>query len=198
MTDADQYAIPLSKRLRYRNTFYHREPRLDIRSIEDSETGAYDFIVSSDVLEHVAPPIVNAFTNLRRLLKSGGVLILTVPFVVEGDTIEHFPDLDEYQIEKKNSSYVLTNKTLDGRVQRFSNLVFHGGPGSTLEMRLFSESGLRRELQQAGFEQIVFHREPCFERGIYWSGPWSVPITAVVAPQVPTAPAAASAAIAAR
>ena len=180
MTDSDKYAIPLAKKFRYRNTFYHREPRLDIQTLEDSQMAAYDFVVSSDVMEHVAPPISNAFINLRRLLKPGGLLVLTVPFIIEGDTLEHFPDLHEYQVEKKNGAYVLTNKTLDGGMQKFSNLIFHGGPGTTLEMRLFSESGLQRELRQAGFEQIVFHREPCFERGIYWNGPWSVPITAVV------------------
>ena len=35
------------------------------------------------------------------------------------------------------------NWTADGRIETFDDLVFHGGPGSTLEMRVFSEDALR-------------------------------------------------------
>ena len=52
---------------------------------------------------------------------------------------------------------------------------------NTLEMRLFSESGLRRNLEEAGFARVQVQREPCFRWGIYWDLPWSTPITAVAA-----------------
>ena len=181
MSDAPRLAAPLGRRLKYRNTFYHQEPRLDIHAPGAEHLGAYDFVISSDVFEHVDPPVEKAFANMRRLLKPGGLLVFTVPFAVQGDTVEHFPGLHQYTIENRGGTYVLVNTTADGRREEHANLVFHGGPGSTLELRLFSESGLRRNLEGAGFGRIAFHREPCFKWGIYWKAPWSVPITAIAA-----------------
>jgi SAM-dependent methyltransferase len=179
MSDPDQYADLLARRFRYTNTFYHAEPKLDIRSPEARHVGAYDFVVSSDVFEHVDPPVAPAFRNLRRMLKPRGLLVLTVPFVTWGETVEHFPELHHYAIEDRRGKPVLVNRTADGRTQEFTDLVFHGGPGHTLEMRVFSEAGLRHDLEEAGFTRIEFHREPCFARGIYWAEPWSVPVTAI-------------------
>ena len=179
MSDVGQYAEFLQRKLRYTNTFYHKNPRLDIQNPGPEHIGAYDFVISSDVMEHVPPPISSAFKNLRAILKTGGVLVLTVPFTMNDETHEHFPDLYEYQIVKRNGSYILTNRTVNGQVQEHGNLMFHGGPGSTLEMRVFSESGLFRELGRAGFGDITVHRESWCDAGIYWKDPWSVPMTAV-------------------
>ena len=178
MSDSAKYAMRLEKKLRYTNTFYHQAPVFDVQSAHNASAGSLDFVISSDVFEHVAPPIGTAFGNLRRVLRKGGALIFTVPFGVEGDTIEHFPELHDYRIEKRDGRFVLCNRTKAGVEQKFENVIFHGGPGNTLEMRLFSESGVRRELTHAGFTDIKLHREPVFERGIYWNAPWSVPITA--------------------
>jgi len=178
MSDSDKYATRLAAKLRYTNTFYHQAPRLDIQSPPAEYRGRFAFVISSDVFEHVAPPIERAFDNLHRVLAPGGVLVLTVPFATEGRTVEHFPELHEYALAKDGDEYVLSNRTVDGREQQFRNLVFHGGPGATLEMRLFSEPDLCRHLADAGFSDIRVHREPAFERGIYWKDPWSVPITA--------------------
>ena len=178
MSDAHIYAERLAARMRYTNTFYDREPRLDICAPGEAYLSACDFVLSSDVLEHVAPPVQVAFDNLRRVLKPGGLLVLTVPFVLEGRTVEHFPDLHDWSIERRGETPVLLNNTADGRRQEFGNLVFHGGEGATLEMRRFSEADLRANLQNAGFDDIRFHREPCFASGIYWHGAWSVPVTA--------------------
>lgn len=178
MSDSDKYAKPLASKLTYLNTFYHQHPKLDIQSPPSEYTQRFDFVISSDVFEHVAPPVDRAFRNLHNLLVPGGTLVFTVPFATEGETVEHFPDLYDYRIEKQGDMFVLTNRTRDGRVQTFPDLVFHGGPGTTLEMRLFSEADIRRHLEDAGFSDIQVHREPEFRFGIYWGAPWSVPITA--------------------
>jgi SAM-dependent methyltransferase len=80
LSDAWAYALPLAEKFSYENTFYHTEPRLDIADIDPARAGRYDFIIASDVFEHVAPPVARAFANARRLLKPGGKLIFTVPF----------------------------------------------------------------------------------------------------------------------
>lgn len=179
MSDAERYATRLARRLAYTNTYYHKAPRLDVLDPPPGYRERFRFIVSSDVLEHVAPPIATAFANLHAMLAAGGTLVLTVPFAVEGDTVEHFPELHDYRIVRRDGTPVLLNRTIDGRLQEYRDLVFHGGPGSTLEMRLFSEGALRRHLHEAGFRDVRVHREPVLEHGICWRHPWSVPITAV-------------------
>jgi len=179
LSDSPRYARRLAARLDYTNTYYHTEPRLDVLAPPREYLDRFRFIVSSDVLEHVAPPIDRAFANLHAMLVAGGTLVLTVPFAVDGDTVEHFPELHDYRIEQRAGGPVLVNRTIDGRVQEFDGPVFHGGPGSTLEMRLFSEGALLRHLHGAGFRDVRIHREPALACGIDWAHPWSVPITAI-------------------
>ncbi len=180
MSDWEVYAAGLKKKLDYSNTFFHKEPRLDITSIDPSQDKTLDFIISTDVLEHVLPPVSEAFVNMRRLLKPGGVLIFSVPYIKEGKTIEHFPNLHKYEILKVKDEYVLKNITKDGKKETFKDLAFHGGPGSTLEVRLFSEPSLIQSLQEAGFKTVRVSREPHYEYGIIWNIERSLPIVARV------------------
>lgn len=46
------------------------------------DDGSFDFVLLTEVLEHVAEP-QRALTELRRVLAPGGTLLLTVPFVGE-------------------------------------------------------------------------------------------------------------------
>jgi SAM-dependent methyltransferase len=159
MSDWEGYARILSKKLSYTNTFYHQEPRLDITQILPEQENLYDFIISTDVFEHIPPPVSVAFENAYRLLKPGGLLLFTVPYKKDGDTEEHFPLLYNYRLEEENGQPYLYNITRDGKEQVFRNLVFHGGGGFTLEMRLFSETGLLAELSNAGFTDIKIHHQ---------------------------------------
>jgi len=178
LSDSDTYAVPLAEKFDYTNTYYHCDPRLDIANPPTKMAGRYDFLIASDVFEHVVPPVSRAFTNAHRLLKPGGVFVFTVPFGLDLETVEHFPDLFDYTINEEAGQWVLHNRTADGRYQTFDNLVFHGGPGTTLEMRMFSRDGLEREFAQAGFKNVRVLAEPCLTHGILWTEPWSVPIVA--------------------
>ncbi|MEP6996943.1 MAG: methyltransferase domain-containing protein [Betaproteobacteria bacterium] len=178
LSDSPAYAVPLARKLGYTNTYFHAEPRLDIADVPAHRAGEADFIVASDVFEHVAPPVARAFANARRLLKPHGVLIFSVPFSLDADTIEHFPALHDYRLIETGGAWRLENRTSDGRIEIFTDLVFHGGPGTTLEMRLFSRAGLEREFAAAGFSRVRIADEPFAEHGIGWPEPWSVPMVA--------------------
>ncbi|MDR5881722.1 class I SAM-dependent methyltransferase [Caballeronia sp. LZ032] len=181
----DVYVNRLMHKLRYTNTFYHQEPFLDITKIDPSMEGTLDFIVSTDVFEHVAPPVSRAFENARRLLKHNGVFVMSVPFgtgdASQPDTIEWFPNLHDWHLENPDGDkWVLHNTTVDGRHEVFEDLCFHGGPGSTLEMRRFVRHDLIRQLVNAGFNDITFYSKSHFAHGIHWPHNWSVPLAARV------------------
>lgn len=178
MSDWDGYAVPLAKKLGYLNTYYHQEPRLDITDISDNDVASVDFIISTDVFEHVRPPVSLAFGNALKMLKPCGAFIFSVPYKLSGETIEHFPDLHDFRIEDRQGRRVLLNRTVEGIEQVFPDLVFHGGPGDTLEMRVFSESGVLRALEDAGFHDVRIMRAPCFEFGIWHATSSSLPIVA--------------------
>lgn len=168
MSDWEGYAERLAQKLTYTNTYFHKEPKLDIASIDDSLCATYDFVIATEVFEHVAPPVSIAFTNAHRLLKQGGVLIFSVP-VIKGVTREHFPDLHTYRVYEQNGSWLLSNETEDGKQQQYSELTFHGGPGTTLEMRVFGQDSLAQNFADGGFQQVRLHDEIVEKFGIVWN-----------------------------
>lgn len=179
MSDWEGYAGKLAEKFWYTNTYYHKEPRLDIsKAVPTSLLQSSDFVISSEVFEHIAPPVGRAFRNTFAILKPGGVFVLTVPYGNRLETVEHFPDLYDFTIIADNDTYWLENVTRSGEVQEFHDLVFHGGAGATLEMRVFGEAALLRHLAEAGFEEITVHRDPDYTHGIWWPEPWSFPMSA--------------------
>jgi SAM-dependent methyltransferase len=178
MSDTAQYAALLAEKFDYKNTFHDRPPRLDIMRPSEDQFGKYDFVISSEVLEHVPPPVEAAFANLHRLLKPNGILVLTVPYTLEDRTGEHFPELREFTVAPLGESSVLLNRTQDGRVQVFENLVFHLGSGPSLEMRQFSERDLIGKLVAAGFADVQVHNQDYAPYGIVQCEQWSLPISA--------------------
>lgn len=180
LSDWVGYAERLAKHLDYTNTYYHQEPRLDITAVPDALLGQLDFVISTDVFEHVARPVERAFDGARSLLKPGGVLILTVPYALEFDhTLEHFPELHDWSlVDQGDGRFELHDRRPDGVVQRYDQLIFHGGPGTTLEFRLFSRTSLLKHLEQAGFSNARIASEPMLAWGIHWPCNWSLPIIA--------------------
>jgi SAM-dependent methyltransferase len=178
LSDTTIYAAALAAQFDYVNTFLHARPRLDITDPDFPRYGGQDFVVASDVFEHVPPPVARAFENVRRLLAPGGKLIFSVPYSLDTDTVEHFPNLHEWRIETADGEPTLLNRAFDGTVTVHKHLVFHGGGGSTLEMRRFARAALERDLSDAGFSSFRVADEPYLPFGIHWPEPWSVPMVA--------------------
>jgi SAM-dependent methyltransferase len=177
MSDWPGYAVPLAQKMRYTNTFLHTEPLLDVTQPGDEWMGTLDFVISSDCFEHIVPPVSSAFKGLFDLLKPNGFVVFTTPHATDGPTREHFPDLHDYTITDGPEGMTLTNRTRRGEIQTFRDLRFHGGPGTVLEMRLFTRSSLIDEFARAGFARTtIYGPEPGY--GIVWE-PWvSVPWSA--------------------
>jgi SAM-dependent methyltransferase len=174
LSDEPLYANTLANKLGYLNTFYHRDPQFDITDSACGESSSLDFIIATEVFEHIPPPIQPAFNNLARLLKPDGFVVFSTPWRPDGYTTEHFPDLYRWTLTKIGEEYVLVNKTRSGKYELFDELVFHGGAGQTLEMRLFSRPSLEQHFLAAGL-QAEFPSEPCLKYGIIFNKPWSLP-----------------------
>ncbi|HML17197.1 MAG TPA: methyltransferase domain-containing protein [Bryobacteraceae bacterium] len=178
MSDAPELAERLAEKFDYTNTFYHQAPVFDVTTPDDRDRGRYDFIVSSEVMEHVPPPVERVFATLFGMLKPDGLLLLTTPYTLGGTTREHFPDLHEFTLASVGQRTVLINRRRDGSIEVFENLIFHGGHGSTVEVREFTEDSLRSLLERTGFDAIHFAGENVPEFGVEHSENWSLPIAA--------------------
>jgi SAM-dependent methyltransferase len=155
----------------YKNFEFHTEPFLDITNVNDILESSADVVICSEVLEHVQPPINLAFNGLYKLLKSGGWLILSVPH--RGATSaheEHFPVMTNSEIITVPIQ-MLRGIDVEGNEREFTELVFHGGAGATLEYRVFSERSLRDNLENSGFKNIQSQSDVRLI-GCVWE-PWS-------------------------
>ena len=104
---------------------------------------------------------------------------MTVPYKPEGEHEEFYPDLHEYRFVRTDGKTFLYNRTKDGTEQIYDNLVFHGGDGFTLFMRMFSESSLIRMLEANGFDGgIKIYRENDPVHGVVWPISWCLAIVA--------------------
>jgi SAM-dependent methyltransferase len=176
LSDWAGYAKRLPLRFDYENTFFDEEPMLDIVAPPKEMEGTLDFLIASDVFEHVEPPVQRAFDGAFRLLKPGGVFVLTVPYGTADGAGEHFSRLHEYEVYDFRGESILVNRTEDGRWEVFDDPVFHGGPGATLEMRRFSLQSAVGHVRKAGFQHLAVLEDPCPEFGIVWASPWGLPI----------------------
>jgi SAM-dependent methyltransferase len=177
-SDWEPFAERLSTRLAHTNTYLHREPELDLTSPPAELAGTLDYVLCSEVLEHVAPPVERAVQACFDLLKPGGLLVLTVPYMFEAETAEHYPRLADYTIVELGGDTALVNRTRDGIFEVFPSPVFHGGDGETLEMRLFALEPLLDALRSAGFVDVAVAEEEEPGAGVIWLYEWSLPVVA--------------------
>lgn len=178
MTDKECYALRLAERFDYTNTHYDREPRFDFTEAHPQLAGMYDFIISADVIEHIAPPVERALEETCRLLGPRGFLAVTV-YCDPGDRYrEHFPELHEYRVVPLGGSPVLINRRRDGALEIREDLVFHGGSGATLEMREFGMTELTAKLRAAGFCEVYYLTENLPEIGVLFDRDVSQPLIA--------------------
>jgi hypothetical protein len=146
----------------YLNTFFDSEPKLDVSNPNDFKNCA-SVLISSDILEHVMPPFEKALKGHFDILRRGGYLILTTPYFKNQAFVEKYPWMQSYSV---GVDHVVTGIDAAGRKVMVENPVFHGGPGNTLEMRLFTPDTLTQSLTSVGFRDIRILEEDILSKGI--------------------------------
>ncbi len=169
MSEWEGYARVLSEKFDFTNTFFHQEPFLDVVSQTHWQNyQGSDFLICTEVFEHVLQPLEPGFTNMRKMLKTGGHLVFSTPFGDAPKTIEHFPGMVDFATCQMGEDWLVVSKKNDGSYQVYDeHVVFHGGPGTVLEMRIFGRDELVKQLEEAGFEVTVLD-EAVPEIGYYW------------------------------
>lgn len=167
-SDPAVYAAHLARSTHYANSWFHTEPYRDLLQLSTFGGETFDYVVCSEVLEHVNQPVQMAIDNLFAILRPGGVLFLTVP-ARDGESTEHFPALTSYEVfQDESGDWVLSGTTDDGAKYRATELLFHGGPGSVVEMRVCGRDTLHRSLTRAGFVDVWEELVEDVEIGVAW------------------------------
>ena len=149
LSDWEGYAQILGTRFSYMNTFFKSDPSLDITSRPGTAQGQLDFLIASEVFDHVVGDVEQMFANVHALLRPGGVLVFTVPFTLEGPTVEYEAAADP------------------------------GSPtAGFVPARQFSLESLQYVLERARFTDVVVHSDVNPEFGIWWNPRVSVPLSA--------------------
>ena len=191
LSDVPSYAELLTQKFDYHNTSYAGSSHLDITAPPQEEFGKYDFIIASEIFEHVFPPLEKAFRGAFDLLRPNGLLLLTVPYSIDAASIEHYPDMRDLAVAHVGAQTVVVGRNSAGNLEVFENPIFHLGPdGRALEMRRISESDLCKGLIESGFKEVqvcradyepfgVIHREGCSlpvvaHKGSFTLGPQSI------------------------
>jgi hypothetical protein len=176
LTDPEPLATELAARFNYRNTYLTSEPKFDIR-FDPSPLGKLDFLIASEVFEHVESPVSDAFHNAARLLRENGILLLTTPWIWEGNPATAIPELTDWTLDREDNAWSVVNRKRDGTVERFSGMSFDGSPGPSLghtrehfpdlsNWKLSNEDGrwqLINTLPNGAveiFHNLVFHEGP--------------------------------------
>lgn len=108
----------------------------DVESLSFSDD-TLDLIISNDVFEHVPNP-AKAFAECARALKSGGMMLATIPF------------------HRDNDSSVIRARISDGKLEHNLPPAFHGNPVSADGSLVFTDFGwdLLDTIRLSGFTDI--------------------------------------------
>jgi GT2 family glycosyltransferase len=115
--------------------------------------GQLDLIISNDVFEHVPNP-ARAFAECARVLKTGGVMLATIPFHSENDIS------------------VVRARLSNGQLEHILLPAFHGNPVSADGSLVFTDLGwdLLGTMKEAGFSEVAVDVYDAAEFGHFGGG----------------------------
>jgi hypothetical protein len=145
LNNSADYATHLYCLFDYANQKFHEAP-----------PGRAHFIIAEHVLPHIPSPIATALAAWHDRLHPGGLLLLTAPFAEV--SAEHYPSLHRYQVVTLTAAdRVLLNRTADGTLQTFENLIFREGTDDLPELRVCACKDTLAALEAAGFTDVQAH-----------------------------------------
>lgn len=151
----------------YSNSELDVNPIVDLLNPPESLSGLYDFVICSDVLEHVPPSPDRAIVSLASFLRPGGIAMVSVP-VSGGDTDEYYPGIVSWSME--NGALHWTDTA--GTTHIDPDPEIHGGDGLTIAFRTWGAEDFERAVLESGFSSIE-RLVPCPELGVPempWTG----------------------------
>ena len=157
LSDSEQIEQYFNERFseKYQNTYLDTEPKLNVVDPNSYQENLADVVISSDVFEHVFFPLSDALVGCQRILKPGGFLITTMPWTTFEPSVEHYPWMVSYTVQKmSDGNFMVIGTDKSGSPRVVENPIFHGGPGNTLEMRFINLFVFQDELVKAGFRLI--------------------------------------------
>jgi SAM-dependent methyltransferase len=141
------------------------------------EAGSFDYVFSSNALEHVEN-IEDLLRETARVLKPGGVAIHIVPTALWRfwTSVAHYPYIVKFLVTRRHSipthgevpsvGSALRKRGLAGMLARVVVPPSHGGQVSSLaELYYFSRRYWRRTFDRAGFEIVQMSASPAFYTG---------------------------------
>jgi SAM-dependent methyltransferase len=167
VSDTPIYANLLEDKLGYTNTYYHKDPHLDLCDPASvAKFTGLSLIICSDVIEHTKDVPIVVLGNMLGMLRPGGIVVLSAPTYWMPESLEWYSGARSIQVVAQDHRYVVLWKTIRGVEYVDTSPVFHGGPGDVLEMRLLSHSGLLAAASSLGFEVETLEFD--LEKGYEW------------------------------
>ena len=160
-------ASVLEQQLSYRNTYLHQEPRFDLTR-DRSPMGPLDFLIASEVLEHVEPPVSRAFRGAASNLKPPGFVLLTVPWIFDGEPQGEIPELQDWKFCWHGDGWSIINRRWNGETDFFPRIAVDGGPGACLGRTREHFPNLNDwTLQTDGGQTILLNKLPSGETEVF-------------------------------
>ena len=151
MSDHPGFFAHFAAKFDVSNSYHHKFPFCDLFSVPDEAIGQFEFVVCSDVLEHVAGSPLAAVEGLWKLLKPGGFAVITVPVGGSRETLEYYPGLSEFEIHE---GPLVRWKDHEGIERVDPNPEMHGGDGLVLAFRRYGKNDFEGVLRCARFINI--------------------------------------------
>jgi SAM-dependent methyltransferase len=165
LSDVPPLVPALQSKVAFTNTYFHQFPRLDLRSPPPELVGALEFVICSDVLEHVPPPIESALHGMFSCIRPDGFAVVTVP-VAGATTDEYYPGIVDFEVREDDGSHVVEWTDADGAHHIDPEPDMHGGSGQTLAFRSCAAADIAERLRAVGFDP-VWEPPPIPELGIF-------------------------------
>jgi SAM-dependent methyltransferase len=154
------------------NHFKYSRRKIGLQFISDAtdlsqiNSGAYDFLLSSNCLEHIANPI-KALKEWRRVIKDGGVILLVLPNKESNfdhrravTTFDHLVDDFTKEVTERDLTHldeILSQHDLSmdppaGNLEEFRLRSLDNFTNRTLHHHVFDIALMKMILEYAGFE----------------------------------------------